>query len=443
MQRVLIANRGEIALRVQRACRDLGLETVAVYSTADQTSAHVSGADQAVCIGPPPAAQSYLRIDQILAAAEVTGADAVHPGYGFLSENAEFAERLMERGLTWVGPSPDTLRRMGDKAEARSTAVTAGVPILPGSDGPVDSLDDAGRLADEIGYPVILKAASGGGGKGMRVAKNRAELEKAFAVASKEAESSFADGRLYLEKFLVEPRHIEIQIFGDQHGRVVDFGERECSLQRRHQKLVEESPAPGLSDALRAEIAASAVRLGEAVGYLGAGTVEFLLDEDGSFSFMEMNTRIQVEHPVTELVTGIDLVKLQLEVAGGEGLPEASQPRGHALECRINAEDPRTFMPSPGRISSLRLPSGPGVRIDTHVYADYAFPPFYDSLLGKFISYGRDREESIARMLRALDEFEIEGLQTTAPLHSRILKDRHFRAGHLSTRFMERFLRHS
>lgn len=443
MQRVLIANRGEIALRVQRACRDLGLETVAVYSKADQTSAHVAFADQAVCIGPPPAAQSYLRIDQILAAAEVTGADAVHPGYGFLSENAGFAERLLERGLTWVGPSPDTLRRMGDKAEARSTAVAAGVPILPGSDGPVDSLDVAAGLAEEIGYPVILKAASGGGGKGMRVAGTRAELEKAFAVASKEAESSFADGRLYLEKYLVEPRHIEIQIFGDQQGRVVDFGERECSLQRRHQKLVEESPAPGLSDALRRDIAASAVRLGEAVGYLGAGTVEFLLDEDGSFSFMEMNTRIQVEHPVTELVTGIDLVKLQLEVAAGEPLPECDVSRGHALECRINAENPKTFLPSPGRIRTLRLPSGPGVRIDTHVYAGYDFPPFYDSLLGKFISYGRDREESIARMRRALDEFEIEGLETTAPLHARILKDRHFRAGHLSTRFMERFLRHS
>ncbi|MEM1246092.1 MAG: acetyl-CoA carboxylase biotin carboxylase subunit [Acidobacteriota bacterium] len=443
MQRVLIANRGEIALRVQRACRDLDLETVAVYSTADRTSAHVLGADQAICIGPPPAAQSYLRIDQILAAVEVTGADAVHPGYGFLSENAEFAERLMERGVTWIGPSPDTLRRMGDKAEARSTAVAAGVPILPGSDGPLDSVEAAAQRANEIGYPVILKAASGGGGKGMRVATSRPELEKGFALASKEAESSFADGRLYLEKYLVEPRHIEIQIFGDADGRIVDFGERECSLQRRHQKLVEESPAPGLGEELRREIAAAAVKLGEAVDYRGAGTVEFLLDEDGSFSFMEMNTRIQVEHPVTELVTGIDLVKLQLEVAAGGSVPEPPEPRGHALECRINAENPRTFLPSPGRIGALRLPSGPGVRIDTHVYADYAFPPFYDSLLGKFISYGRDRDESIARMSRALREFEIEGLETTAPLHARILRDRHFRAGHLSTRFMERFLSHS
>ena len=441
MRRVLVANRGEIALRVIRACRDLGLQTVAVYSTADRTCGHVRAADHSVCIGPPPAVASYLKADRIVAAAEISGADAVHPGYGFLAENADFAARLAEGGFTWIGPEPETLRRMGDKVAARETALAASVPILPGSKGPVESVEEAAATAEKVGYPVILKAAAGGGGRGLRVALDRGELEQAFQVASAEAGSAFGDSRLYLERYLVEPRHIEVQIFGDSTGRVVDFGERECSLQRRHQKLLEESPSAQLTDAQRAEICGAAVRLGQEVGYLGAGTVEFLLDEDGSFFFMEMNTRIQVEHPVSELVAGVDLVKLQLQVASGEEIEEVRLPlRGHAIECRINAEHPRTFVPSPGRIKLLRMPSGPGVRVDSHAYEGYEFPPFYDSLLAKFISYGKDRPEAIARMRRALDEFEIDGIETTAPLHERILRDPQFQAGNLSTRFMERFL---
>ncbi len=442
IRRVLVANRGEIALRVLRACHDLGLETVAVYSTADRDSAVVRAADQAICIGSPPAAKSYLLGSRILSAAEISGADAVHPGYGFLAENADFAEELAHRGLTWIGPAASTIRQMGDKVEARETAVRAGVPILPGSQGALSSAEEAASLAAEISYPVILKAAAGGGGRGMRIATDEEDLQRAFQLASSEATAAFGDGRLYLEKYVVEPRHIEIQVFGDRAGAVLDFGERECSLQRRHQKLLEEAPAPGLDPAVRRRMGDAAVRLAQEVDYLGAGTVEFLLDEDGSFYFMEMNTRIQVEHPVTEIVADVDLVQLQIEVAGGAllGADRGPRPRGHAIECRINAEDPETFRPSAGHITRLRFPAGPGIRVDSHVYEGYTFPPFYDSLLGKFVSYGRDRREAIRRMRRALDEFHIEGIQTTAPLHARLLDDPQFRAGQLSTRFMERFL---
>jgi acetyl-CoA carboxylase biotin carboxylase subunit len=440
-RKILIANRGEIALRVIQACRELGIPTVAVYSTADRESLHVTYADEEVCIGPPASAQSYLNISSIISAAEITGADAVHPGYGFLAENAHFAEVLDECHLSWIGPPPAVIRRMGDKAKARQTAVEAGVPVLPGSGDPLVSLAEARSLAAEVGYPVILKAAAGGGGRGMRIVRGVDELEKAFETASNEAAKAFGDGSIYLEKYLEEPRHIEFQVFGDKHGNVIHLGERECSIQRRHQKLLEEAPSPALTPELRERMGEASVRLCAHVGYVNAGTIEYLLDREGRFYFMEMNTRIQVEHPVTEMVTGVDLVKLQLAVAAGEplGIRSGLAPRGHAIECRINAEDPRTFAPSPGKLTTFHLPGGPGVRVDTHGYEDYVVPPHYDSLVAKLIAHGGDRGEAIARMQRALDFFVVEGIRTSIPLHKEILRDPVFRSGRLSTRFIEGF----
>jgi acetyl-CoA carboxylase, biotin carboxylase subunit len=444
-KKVLIANRGEIALRVVQACRELEIQTVAVYSTADRESLHVVYADEEVCIGPPPSTESYLNISSIIAAAEITGAEAVHPGYGFLSENAHFAEVLRDCNLAWIGPPPEIIRMMGDKAQARETARRAGVPILPGSREPLASSEEALRLAAEVGYPVILKASAGGGGRGMRIVERADQLEGQLATASEEALKAFGDGAVYLEKYLTSPRHIEFQVFGDKHGNVVHLGERECSIQRRHQKLIEESPSPALTADLRERIGEAAVRLCRQVGYENAGTIEFLLDEDGSFYFMEMNTRIQVEHPVTEMVTGVDLVKAQLRVAAGEplGIPSGLKARGHAIECRVNAEDPETFRPSPGKLVTFHLPGGPGVRVDTHGYEDYVIPPYYDSLVAKVITHGRDREEARVRMLRALDFFVIEGIRTSIPLHQQILRDEEFRAGRLSTRFLPQFLERS
>ena len=441
-KKILIANRGEIALRVIQACRELGVPTVAVYSTADRDSLHVTYADEEVCVGPPASAKSYLNISSIISAAEITGADAIHPGYGFLSENAHFAEVLRDCGLAWIGPPPDVIRRMGDKAKARQTAVAAGVPVLPGSQEPLASAAAASELAARIGLPVILKASAGGGGRGMRIVREEHEVESQFATASAEAEKAFGDGSVYLEKYLEEPRHIEFQVFGDKHGNVIHLGERECSIQRRHQKLIEESPSVALDAELRRRMGDASVRLCEAVGYENAGTIEYLLDEDGSFYFMEMNTRIQVEHPVTEMVTGVDLVKLQIRVAAGEKLTIASglHPRGHAIECRINAEDPFTFTPSPGRLLTFHVPGGPGVRVDTHGYEDYVVPPHYDSLVAKLIVHAGTRDEAIARMARALDFFVIEGIRSSIPLHREILRDPEFRGGRLSTRFMEGFL---
>ncbi len=441
-KKILIANRGEIALRIIQACKELGIQTVAVYSTADRDSLHVTYADEDVCIGPPPSKGSYLNISSIISAAEITGADAVHPGYGFLAENAHFAEVLDECKIGWIGPRPEVIRLMGDKAKARQTAEAAGVPVLPGSPEPLEDAEQAIEMAAKVGYPVILKAAAGGGGRGMRIVHSEAELAPQLAAAREEAEKAFGDGSVYFEKYLMEPRHIEFQVFGDKHGKVVHLGERECSIQRRHQKLIEESPSPALTPELRAEMGAAAVRLCETVGYENAGTIEFLLDSDGRFYFMEMNTRIQVEHPVTEMVTGMDLVKMQIEVAAGRRLeiPNGLKPRGHSIECRVNAENPDTFAPSPGPLKTFHLPGGPGTRVDTHGYEDYVIPPYYDSLVAKLIVHDRTREYAIARMRRALDFFVVEGIQTSIPLHKRILRDPDFVAGRLSTRFMERFL---
>lgn len=440
-RKVLIANRGEIAVRIIAACREAGLATVAVHSEADRDALHVKLADEAVCIGPPYANASYLNITALIAAAEITGADAIHPGYGFLSENAHFAEVVQECGLTWIGPPPAAIRLMGDKATARRTVAARGVPILPGSQEPLRSREEAVELAQAIGFPVILKASAGGGGKGMRVAHDVRELRHTFDTARHEAERAFGVGDVYLEKYLTAPRHIEIQVMADRYGRVVALGERECSIQRRHQKLIEEAPSPALTPELRKAMGEAAVAAARAVGYEGAGTVEFLF-EDGQFYFMEMNTRIQVEHPVTELVTGTDLVLEQLRVASNQRLtfPRTIKLSGHAMEFRINAEDPETFAPSPGPVSFLALPGGPGVRVDTHLYLGYRVPPYYDSLLAKLIVYGRDREEVLRRARRALSMFLVEGVKTTIPLHLRILEDKDFRAGNLSTRFMDRFL---
>ncbi|MEM7050483.1 MAG: acetyl-CoA carboxylase biotin carboxylase subunit [Acidobacteriota bacterium] len=441
-KKILIANRGEIALRIIQACRELGIQTVAVHSTADQESLHVTYADEDVCIGPPPPAGSYLNVSRIISAAEITGADAIHPGYGFLAENAAFAEVLGECGLKWIGPPAETIRLMGNKAQARKSADAAGVPVLPGSKEPLESPEEAARRAAEVGYPVILKASAGGGGRGMRIVQEESEIRGQFATASEEAELAFGNGDIYLEKYLVEPRHIEFQVFGDSHGNVIHLGERECSIQRRHQKLIEEAPSPALDEALRERMGRAAVALAESVGYENAGTIEFLLDQDGSFYFMEMNTRIQVEHPVTEMVSGVDLVRLQLEVAAGDRLtiPSGRKPRGHAIECRINAEDPEKFTPSPGPLKTFHLPGGPGTRVDTHGYEDYVIPPYYDSLVAKLIVHDHDRRAAIRRMARALDFFVVEGIKTTIPLHQRILRDAAFQEGDFSTRFMERFL---
>jgi acetyl-CoA carboxylase biotin carboxylase subunit len=434
--KVLIANRGEIALRVIRACRELGLETVAVYSDADRESLHVRFADDDVCIGPPPAKDSYLNIPRLIAAAEITGADAIHPGYGFLAENAEFAEICAASKITFIGPTADQIRTMGDKAQARKAMSAVGVPIIPGTPGPVDDVDEALKFATEIGFPVIIKAAAGGGGKGMRVAKDADDFGRSFSLARSEALSAFGNGEVY-----ARPRHIEFQILGDRHGNVMHLGERDCSVQRRHQKLIEESPSPAVDDALRATMGAASVAGAKAIDYVGAGTIEMLLDEDGSYYFMEMNTRIQVEHPVTEMLYGVDLVKEQIRVAAGEPLTEKELPtrRGHVIEVRVNAEDPaRNFQPSPGRITTYHPPGGPGVRLDSHVYDGYTVPPYYDSLLAKLICQGRDRSEAIARMMVALESFIIEGVTTTIPFLARVMQNEKFKAGDFDTKFLER-----
>jgi acetyl-CoA carboxylase biotin carboxylase subunit len=441
ISKVLIANRGEIALRVIQACKEMGLKTVAVHSEADRDSLHVRYADEDVCIGPAPSRQSYLSISSIIAAAEITGADAIHPGYGFLAENDHFAEIASECGLTFIGPTPNAIRLMGNKAKARETAKAAGVPILPGSDGPVRTYDDAAAVATQIGYPVILKASAGGGGRGMRICNAEADLLAAFETARSEAERAFGSADVYIEKYLERPRHIEIQVFGDTHGRIASLGERECSIQRRHQKLLEESPSPALTPELRKTMGEAAVKLCRAVDYVNAGTIEFLF-QDGEFYFMEMNTRIQVEHPVTEEVTAIDLVKEQIRVANGQPLtiPQGEfRLRGHAIEFRINAEDPVTFAPNPGKIKEWHCPGGPGVRVDTAAYRDYVIPPHYDSLIAKLIVRGKDRAEAIARGRRALELFIVEGVKTSIPLHRAILNDPRFTSGDFSTRFMETF----
>ncbi|HET8654754.1 MAG TPA: acetyl-CoA carboxylase biotin carboxylase subunit [Longimicrobiaceae bacterium] len=441
-RKVLIANRGEIALRVIRACKELGVRTVAVYSEADRESLHVRFADEEVCIGPAPARESYLNIPRIIAAAEITGADAIHPGYGFLAENAEFSEICERSEITFIGPTPHQIRLMGDKATARRTMREVGVPIVPGTDL-INDVDEALAAAREIGFPVLIKASAGGGGKGMRVAKDEEEFAKQFSMARNEAGAAFGDDSVYLEKYLARPRHIEFQVMGDQHGRVVHLGERDCSVQRRHQKLIEEALSPALTPELRAEMGDAAVRGAKAIDYVGAGTIEMLLNDDGSFYFMEMNTRIQVEHPVTEMITGIDLVKEQIRTAAGLALsvPEPVEFRGHAIECRINAEDPsRNFAPSPGVISIFHPPGGPGVRLDTHVYAGYRVPPFYDSLLAKLIVHGSTREEALARMRNALSTFVLEGVHTTIPFLLQVLDHPDFVAGDIDTKFLERIV---
>ncbi len=441
-RKVLIANRGEIALRVIRACKELGIRTVAVYSEADRESLHVRFADEDVCIGPPPARESYLNIPRIIAAAEITGADAIHPGYGFLAENAEFSEICERSEITFIGPTPQQIRLMGDKAAARRTMLEVGVPIVPGTDILSDP-EEALAAARDIGFPVLIKASAGGGGKGMRVAQDAGDFDKQFSMARNEASAAFGDESVYIEKYLARPRHIEFQILGDQHGRVVHLGERDCSVQRRHQKLIEESPSPALTPELRAEMGDAAVRGAKAIEYVGAGTIEMLLNEDGSYYFMEMNTRIQVEHPVTEMVTGYDLVKEQIRTAAGLPLT-VSDPlelRGHAIECRINAEDPeRNFAPSPGAITIYHPPGGPGVRLDTHVYAGYRVPPFYDSLLAKVIVHGSSREEALARMRNALSSFVLEGVHTTIPFLLQVLDHPEFVAGDIDTKFLERMV---
>ncbi|HQU34002.1 MAG: acetyl-CoA carboxylase biotin carboxylase subunit [Acidobacteria bacterium 21-70-11] len=440
ISKVLIANRGEIALRIIAACREAGVATVAVHSEVDRDALHVRMADESVCIGPASAAASYLNITAVIAAAEITGADALHPGYGFLAENAHFAEVVQECGLVWIGPPPEAIRSMGDKANARRTVTARGVPVLPGSSEPLASREEAVALAETVGFPVILKASAGGGGKGMRVARDPRELRGVFDTARHEAERAFGSGDVYLEKYLTEPRHIEIQIIGDTQGHVVALGERECSIQRRHQKLIEEAPSVAVDAELRERMCEAAVEAAVAVGYTSAGTVEFLYN-DGQFYFMEMNTRIQVEHPVTEAVTGVDLVLEQLRVANGQPLSVRRRPaiHGHAIEFRVNAEDPVTFAPSPGEITELAFPVGPGVRIDTHIYRGYRVPPNYDSLLAKVIAYGGNRREAIRRAKRALSMFVIGGVRTSIPLHLRILEEPDFVEGRLSTRFMERF----
>jgi acetyl-CoA carboxylase, biotin carboxylase subunit len=440
-KKVLIANRGEIALRVIRACKELGIQTVAVYSEADRESLHVRFADDDVCIGPAPSRDSYLKIPRLIAAAEITGADAIHPGYGFLAENAEFAETCVASNIAFIGPTAAQIRVMGDKAAARMAMMAADVPIIPGTPGPVEDVDEALAFARQIGFPVIIKAAAGGGGKGMRVARDPDDFGRSFQLARSEALSAFGSGDVYVEKYLARPRHIEFQILGDTHGHVIHLGERDCSVQRRHQKLIEEAPSPAVTPELRKLMGDAAVKGAKAIDYVGAGTIEMLLDEDGSFYFMEMNTRIQVEHPVTEMLTGIDLVKEQIRVAAGEPLSISGPPalRGHVIECRVNAEDPsRNFQPSPGRIAAFHPPGGPGVRLDTHVYAGYTVPPYYDSLLAKLICEGRDREEAVRRMKIALESFIIEGVTTTIPFLARVMDNPRFRAGEVDTKFLER-----
>jgi acetyl-CoA carboxylase, biotin carboxylase subunit len=417
------------------------VQTVAVYSEADRESLHVRFADDDVCIGPPPARESYLNIPRLIAAAEITGADAIHPGYGFLAENAEFAETCAASNIAFIGPTAEQIRVMGDKASARRAMQEVGVPIVPGSPGPVEDVDEALRFAEQIGFPVIIKASAGGGGKGMRVAADPEDFARAFQLARSEALSAFGNGDVYVEKYLARPRHIEFQIMGDSHGNVIHLGERDCSVQRRHQKLIEEAPSPAMTPELRQAMGDAAVRGAKAINYVGAGTIEMLLNEDSSFYFMEMNTRIQVEHPVTEMLTGIDLVKEQIRVAAGERLSVTQLPalRGHVIECRVNAEDPaRNFQPSPGRIDVFHPPGGPGVRLDTHVYTGYSVPPYYDSLLAKLICQGRDRDEAIRRMQIALESFIVEGVTTTIPFLARVMHNPEFQAGKVDTKFLER-----
>jgi acetyl-CoA carboxylase biotin carboxylase subunit len=442
-KKILIANRGEVALRVIYACRELGIKTVAVYSEADENSLHVRFADEDVCIGPARSADSYLNVPAVISAAEITGADAIHPGYGFLSESAYLAEVCEACHIKFIGPSPQVIRLMGDKARARRVMKKAGVPILPGSDGPIESEDKAAKAAKDIGYPVIIKATAGGGGRGMRVVRAASELSHAFKTAQREAEAAFGIGDVYLEKYVESPRHIEFQVLGDRHGNVIHLGERECSIQRRHQKLVEESPSPALTDKVRRKMGAIVIDAARAVQYTNAGTFEFLMDPNGRFYFMEANTRLQVEHPVTEMVTGIDIVKEQIRLAAGERLSFKQSEvtfTGHSIECRVNAEDPETFVPSPGLIHAFSVPGGPGVRIETFAHSDCTVSPYYDSMIAKIIVHGRDRHEAIARMRRTLEMTVIEGIKTSIPLHLRILNDPEFVAGKLSTSFMDRLL---
>jgi acetyl-CoA carboxylase, biotin carboxylase subunit len=426
-KKILIANRGEIALRVIRAARELGIKTVAVYSEADRDSLHVKFADEAVCIGPPPSKESYLNIPRLIAAAEVTDADAIHPGYGFLAENANFADICASSGITFIGPHPDAISSMGDK---------------PGSEGVIADLDQAKKVAQEIGFPVIIKATAGGGGRGMRIVRALDELENAYLTASHEAETAFSNASVYIEKYIEEPRHVEIQIMADKYGTVIHFGERDCSIQRRHQKLLEESPSPALTPEIREAMGNAAIKGAKSVKYLGAGTVEFLLDKDKSFYFMEMNTRIQVEHTVSEEAMGVDLLKMQIQVAAGKRLKKThAKPQWHAIECRINAEDPAAgFRPSPGKITSMHFPGGFGVRVDTHVYAGYVIPPYYDSMIAKLIVKGKTREEAVTKMYYALDEFIIEGIKTTIPFHKKLMMNEKFRSGDFDTKFIESFV---
>ncbi len=439
-KKVLIANRGEIALRIIRVCHELGVKTVAVFSEADRYSLHVRFADEAVCIGPPAGRESYLHIPRIISAAEITNADAIHPGYGFLAENAQFAEICMSSGFKFIGPSPDAITAMGDKSLAKETMRKLGVPVVPGSDGVVKDVKAAVEIAASVGYPVMIKASAGGGGKGMRIVREAAEVEKAFQMASSEAGAAFNNPDVYIEKFVEAPRHIEIQVFGDQRGNVVHLNERDCSVQRRHQKLIEESPSPVIDEALREKMGAAAVKGAKGVKYEGAGTIEFLVDKEKNFYFMEMNTRIQVEHPVTEQTTGLDLIKLQLQVAAGERIRRKEfKPKGHAIECRINAEDPEhDFRPSPGEITSFHLPGGYGVRVDTHCYQGYNIPPYYDSLIAKLIVTAPTREEAIRKLSVALEEFTIEGVHTTIAFHRRVMKNEAFLNNDYDTSFIEK-----
>jgi acetyl-CoA carboxylase, biotin carboxylase subunit len=442
-KKILIANRGEIALRVICACKELGIKTVAVYSEADRNSLHVRFADEAICIGPPRSSESYLNIPAVISSAEITNVDAIHPGYGLLSENANFAEVCEASHLKFIGPPSHVIRLMGEKEKARQAMKKANVPILPGSDGVIATAGEAAEWAREIGFPVIVKASAGGGGRGMRVIRSKEELEPLFAAAQSEAAAAFGNDNLYMEKFIERPRHIEFQVLGDNHGRVISLGERECSIQRRHQKLLEESPSPRVIEQTRATIGRKLEESLSSIGYVNAGTVEFLMDEDGSLHFIEMNTRIQVEHPVTEMVTGVDLVKSQLLLADGAKMDETVgkvERRGHSMECRINAEHPEKFTPSAGKIKTFNTPGGIGVRVDTAAYAESIIPPYYDSLIAKLITHGADRQEAIMRMHRALEMFIVEGIHTTIPLHRRIMQDEDFKAGNFDTKYLERLL---
>ena len=440
--KILIANRGEIALRVHRACKEMGIRTVAVHSEADADAMHVKLADESVCIGPPPAGRSYLHVPAIIAAAEVTGAQAIHPGYGFLSENARFAEIVEAHGMTFIGPKPETIRLMGDKITAKQAAEDAGIPVVPGSDGAITDMKEARRVAKEIGFPVLIKAASGGGGRGMKVAEDEGSLENALQTAASEAAAAFGDGSVYIEKYLGQPRHIEIQVMADEHGNVVHLGERDCSLQRRHQKVLEEAPSVALDDAARAKIGGVVTKAVQNIGYRGAGTVEFLY-ENGEFYFIEMNTRLQVEHPVTEAITGVDLVREQIQVAAGQVLDLNQDDivfEGWAIECRINAENPDTFTPSPGKVTDFHAPGGLGVRLDSGLYSGYSIPPYYDSMIGKLIVHGRDRDEALMRLRRALGEMVVGGVETTIPLHQALLEEPAFLAGDYHIRWLESWL---